>query len=294
MAGDWLQIRHDLREDPSVIAITEAVEGLADEDHTCGKLLRIWTWADRQTIDGNARSVTAAYVDRYVGVPGFAQAMADAEWLTIISDGITFPKFDRYISETAKTRALTARRARKSRAKSNAQSVTASVTKSAPREEKSREEKSKDTYAPDSEPSRPRKKKTYPAEFEAWWVAFPKARRVDKAKTCEAWLLAQSGIALAHGFETRTEAAAYLMEVTERFAASPAAQNPRYVQHSFRWLAASRYDDDPSQWEIDQTEGNKHGNTGKPLGQGGRVHQRKWGPSGVEAEETGGHDETHD
>lgn len=271
MAGDWLQIRHDLREDPAVIAITEAVEGLADEDHTCGKLLRIWTWADRQTIDGNARSVTAAYVDRYVGVPGFAQAMADADWLTITSDGITFPKFDRYISETAKTRALTARRARKSRAKSNAQSVTVSVTKSAPRVEKSRVEKSKDTYTPDTPPSKPGKKKTYPPEFEAWWMAFPKARRVDKAKTCEAWLLAQSGIALARGFETRTEAATYLLEITKRFAASPAAQNSQYVQHSFRWLANSRYDDDPAAWEIGQTQERKktHGKPTSGAYQGG-------------------------
>jgi hypothetical protein len=148
MAGDWIQMRHDLPEDPAVISI--AAEIGIEEDHVVGKLHGIWSWADRQTIDGNAPSVTPAFLDRYVSVTGFAQAMSNAGWLIINTNGIIFPKFDEYISETAKQRALTARRARKHRAKSNAGSVTVSVTKRAPREEKRREEKREEKKPPRS------------------------------------------------------------------------------------------------------------------------------------------------
>ena len=79
MAGDWLKVRLDLHDDPAVIAIASAI-GL-DEDGVVGKLVRLWAWANRQTIDGNAPGVTEMWVDRYVSAPGFAKAMVDAGWL---------------------------------------------------------------------------------------------------------------------------------------------------------------------------------------------------------------------
>jgi hypothetical protein len=141
MAGDWLKLRHDLPEDPAVLGIASAT-GL-EEDCVVGKLHRLWSWADKQTLDGNAPAVTEAFVDRYVGAPGFARAMSTVGWLIITSEGITFPNFDTHISETAKSRALTARRAAKHRAQSNATAVTKSARKA--HLEKRREEKSKKT-----------------------------------------------------------------------------------------------------------------------------------------------------
>lgn len=135
MAGDWIKMRVDLREDPDVISIATATD--LDEDAVVGKLHRVWSWADQQTADGNAHSVTRAWLDRYVGVTGFASAMEKVGWLLVTDGGIQIPDFDAHNSESAKRRALTAKRAAKHR---NAKRNATSVTKCAPREEKRRED----------------------------------------------------------------------------------------------------------------------------------------------------------
>jgi hypothetical protein len=87
-----------------------------DPDAVLGKLVRIWVWADQQTIDGNAGSVTLSLLDRLSGVTGFAKAMLRAGWLKQVDNGVQFVNFDRHNGETAKKRALTARRVDKHRA----------------------------------------------------------------------------------------------------------------------------------------------------------------------------------
>jgi hypothetical protein len=133
MAGDWIKMRVDLPDDPAVIGIAEQTG--CDEDAVIGKLFRLWCWANRQTIDGYATSVTVSWLDRYVGVTGFGNAMVAVGWLSTNDGGIAFPEFDRHNSETAKQRALTSRRMRKKR---DASSVTFSEQKRTKR----REEKS--------------------------------------------------------------------------------------------------------------------------------------------------------
>jgi hypothetical protein len=142
----WLKFDTDTPEKPEVLAITAAM-GWADPDLTVGKLFKVWRWFDKQTIDGNARSVTPALLDHVIGVTGFSEAMAAAGWLDVSDAGLTLPKFDRHNGQTAKDRALTAQRVAKSKQKSragnatgNASTVTASVTGALPREEKRREE----------------------------------------------------------------------------------------------------------------------------------------------------------
>jgi hypothetical protein len=130
VAGDWIKMRVDLADDPAVIGIAAAT-GL-DEDTVVGKLHRLWAWADRQTMDGNAVSVTKSWIDRYLRAEGFAEAMVSTGWLQANSDGITFPNFDRHNGQSAKRRALTAKRV--AAHKGNARSVS----KALPREEKRR------------------------------------------------------------------------------------------------------------------------------------------------------------
>lgn len=110
---------------PEVLAITSAM-GWDDPDITVGKLFRLWCWFDQQTTDGNAARVTSALLDRVVGVTGFVQAVADVGWLTINEDGISLNNFDRHNGETAKQRALTAKRVaeHKANAKGNGDSVS--------------------------------------------------------------------------------------------------------------------------------------------------------------------------
>jgi hypothetical protein len=110
MAGDWIKVRIDLVDDPAVIAIA-ARTGL-DEDAVVGKLCRLWSWANRNTTDGYVGGIKAAWIDRYLNTPGFAEAMVEAGWLEATEDGpttedsITFPKFKRHNGDSAKSRAL--------------------------------------------------------------------------------------------------------------------------------------------------------------------------------------------
>ena len=143
MAGDWLKFDSNTPEKPEVLAITIAL-GFDDPDLTVGKLLKVWRWFDQHTVDGNAPTVTAALLDRLIGVTGITSAMANVGWLIVNDDGgITLPNFDRHNGKTAKERALTAKRVASHKASKadNAKGNGDSVTDALPREEKRREDK---------------------------------------------------------------------------------------------------------------------------------------------------------
>jgi hypothetical protein len=108
MSGEWIKLRLDLGDDPAVIAISAMTRLHADE--VIGKLYRLWAWADRHTRDGLASGVGEGWVDSFVGKRGFAAAMADAGWLEVSDNEISFPHFDRHNGQTAKTRALDQKR----------------------------------------------------------------------------------------------------------------------------------------------------------------------------------------
>lgn len=119
MAGDWIKIECVTPSKPEIFAIAEEL-GI-DPDAVLGKVIRVWIWADQQTITGNAPSVTQAVIDRVAGLIGLGQALAKVGWLVVEKDGVSFPNFDRHNGNTAKTRALTQRRVQRKR---NADSVT--------------------------------------------------------------------------------------------------------------------------------------------------------------------------
>ena len=140
MAGDWIKVEHVTPDKPEVWAMAERL-GI-DADAVVGKLVRIWIWADQQTHDGNARSVTKALLNRVSGVTGFAEAMINVGWLKAEEAGLVFTNFDRHNGHTAKKRSLSAKRVETHRA-SNATVTPEALQqryKSVTREEKRREE----------------------------------------------------------------------------------------------------------------------------------------------------------
>ncbi|UOF80823.1 hypothetical protein [Caudoviricetes sp.] len=147
MAGDWIKVQKDTPDKPEVLAIASRMN--LDPDAVVGKLIRIWSWFDTHTIDGNALSVTFAFLDRLTGVTGFAEQVALVGWLEQNGQSLMLPNFGNHNGETAKKRSLGKKRTEKHRsnAESNAESNADSVTKTSP--EKRREEKiysvSKDT-----------------------------------------------------------------------------------------------------------------------------------------------------
>ena len=140
MAGDWIKLQKDTPDKPEVLAIAARMN--LDPDAVVGKLIRIWSWFDTHTIDGNASSVTFALLDRLAGVTGFAEQMTFVGWLDQKGHLLTLPNFEYHNGETAKKRALGKNRQEKRRSndESNANSNASSVTKALP--EKRREEKS--------------------------------------------------------------------------------------------------------------------------------------------------------
>ena len=136
MAGDWLKVETATPDKPEIWAIAQQLN--IDPDAVVGKLFRVWAWFDQQTEDGNAPTVTKMLLDRKVGVTGFCDAVIESGWM-VEDDSLTLTNFDRHNGQTAKNRALTAKRVAKHK-KTNGTSVTPSVNDALPREEKRREE----------------------------------------------------------------------------------------------------------------------------------------------------------
>lgn len=102
MAGDWIPMRMDLLDDPAVIAIAAALN--MEEYAVAGRLLKLWSWANRHLKDGHA-SVPDKWVDDYLDTAGFAAAMLRVGWLrTRSGGGLEFTSFDRWNSQGAKIR----------------------------------------------------------------------------------------------------------------------------------------------------------------------------------------------
>lgn len=154
MAGDWIIMRMDLPDDPSVVSMAAALN--VDEDMIVGKLHRLWSWADKHSKGGRVDGVTPMWIDRYVRVDGFSNAMRAAGWLETDDSGVTFPRFERHNGKSAKVRVDSALRQRESRARKSSDApmsqkchndVTKPCDKSVTTEEKRTEEKTKDKAA---------------------------------------------------------------------------------------------------------------------------------------------------
>lgn len=145
MAGDWMKIDLELPDKPEVHAIAGMLS--LDPNTVVGMLIRVWQWFDKHTTDGNAYGVTYSLPDRISGVPGFGEAMAFVGWLEQHDKALVMPKFDRHTSQSAKTRALTAKRVSNHKAKTNAVGNDDGVSDALPREEKRRDKDKKETRA---------------------------------------------------------------------------------------------------------------------------------------------------
>ncbi|VXC86911.1 conserved hypothetical protein [Enterobacterales bacterium 8AC] len=160
MAASWIKVEVITPDKPEVFQLSEIMN--LDPDAVLGKLVRLWAWADQQTIDGNAKcnaaSVTKNAIDRITFVSGFADALIKVGWLAINGETLVFPNFERHNGNSSKKRALTNNRVTKSRqvkrscntnsnAKGNAQSVTHAYQKALPEVEEEEDLKDKTPHS---------------------------------------------------------------------------------------------------------------------------------------------------
>jgi hypothetical protein len=141
MAGDWIKVEITTPDKPEVVRLADRL-GI-DQDAVAGKLVRFWIWADQQSVDGDSLGVTSAFIDRLTNCPGFSAGLLEVGWLTSRNGRLSVPHFDRHNGQTAKSRALTKDRVKRSR---NAPDVTPAL----PESEKSeiREEKKEGSKPP--------------------------------------------------------------------------------------------------------------------------------------------------
>ena len=164
-------MRINLAADPDVVAIALTL-GLSEDDVT-GKLLRFWGWADQHTTDGNARSVTTSWIDKHIGVTGFAATLIGVGWLERTEDGVRIPGFDRFLGKSGKTRAKSNRRVaahREVKRNGNASSVTKPLPEKRT-EEKKEEPKGSSKSQPESATRR--------LAFSEWDAAFAQRMHAD-------------------------------------------------------------------------------------------------------------------
>lgn len=134
MAGDWMMIDLELSDKPEVHQIARILE--IDPDAVVGKLIRVWSWFDKQSRDGHARGVTKKLLERVTGVTAFGDAMEKAGWLHSSEDGISMPRFDTWNGQSAKKRALANRRQSRKRHANVTQMSRSLRDKNVTREEK--------------------------------------------------------------------------------------------------------------------------------------------------------------
>ena len=144
----WIKLETHIFDKLEIFEIAEDL-GI-DPDSVVGKCCRIWSWFDLNTIDGVTPSVTESLLDRYCGIAGFCKAMIKVGWMAKDSNGLSLPNYDRHNSQTAKNRALTAKRVSKHRekeisnAKCNAVGNDEPLVKSLDRGDKRRVDKIRD------------------------------------------------------------------------------------------------------------------------------------------------------
>lgn len=183
MASSWIKVEVITPDKPEIFQIAEILN--IDPDAVLGKLVRIWAWADQQTVDGNAGSVTKGVLDRIAFITGFADALIAVGWLAYDGNKLILPNFERHNGESSKKRALTNRRVAAHR-KNETQKVTQpALQKALPEEEEEEEEEVKDKTPPNPPRGRePKKSYPYPEQLnaEAWeeWKAY---RRENRFKT---------------------------------------------------------------------------------------------------------------
>jgi hypothetical protein len=118
MAGDWIAWTKGLTLKREVVAIANRL-GLDRRVVAC-LCMEAWEWADSNTTDGHAESVTNVTLDAVTGVAGFGKAMLEVGWLLEDDRGIIFPRWERWNAESAKKRLQNSERKRRQREREGA------------------------------------------------------------------------------------------------------------------------------------------------------------------------------
>jgi hypothetical protein len=106
----WIKVETTTPDKPEVVKMALRLK-VKDHDLIVGKLLRLWAWADSNSVDGLGVPITRAFIDRLVSLKGFASALEkEAKWISGPDGSIDFHNFERHNGDSAKRRAMETRK----------------------------------------------------------------------------------------------------------------------------------------------------------------------------------------
>ncbi len=113
MRRPWIKIETATPDKPEICAIATRLR--IDTDSVVGKLVRLWSWAEVNRVEGNDIGVTKEFIDKLVGRKGFAEALEASGWLKAHGEALQFPNFERHNGNASKIRGQTAKRVERHR-----------------------------------------------------------------------------------------------------------------------------------------------------------------------------------
>lgn len=111
--AEWIKVEKATARKPEVLRLADLLG--VHPDHAFGLCVRFWFWCDDNLSTGHAPGVTNVTLDAAFGHPGFATALITVGWLRVRDGSLEVPNFDRHLSASAKSRALSGERKRKER-----------------------------------------------------------------------------------------------------------------------------------------------------------------------------------
>jgi hypothetical protein len=109
MSGDWIKIEKSLPRKPEVMELATLLN--IDELTVVGHLVLFWSWVDENlSPECPAARGTKTGLDRVVGRDGFVTAMTQVGWLQFEDGMVRIPNYEHHLSQSAKKRALEARK----------------------------------------------------------------------------------------------------------------------------------------------------------------------------------------
>ena len=258
MADDWIKLRTNILTDPDILSLARNMGGQRRAEDVLGYVVKFWFWAQEHTHDGHARGVTYEDIDAALSVPHLCSMLEKIGWLESDPDGlgIKIPKFDRYLSDGAKSRALANQRKKRQREAKTADSggvpkmSRSERDKSVTREEKRREEKRREELREEKKDTSVRRsaKPTDPSPFDRWWEIV--SNKIAKAAAKRAYIQAVKRIRTE---KPDVEPHSFLAERRTAYEATAKARG-QFNPHPATWLSQGRYLDDQALWDEPETQ----------------------------------------
>lgn len=219
MADEWIKIRVDLSDDPTVFMMAELLS--IECPTVVGHLVAFWGWMDRHTPDGKQLKLTDSMIDAKIRLPGFASALRKVGWLTGNSMNLEIPNFDRHNTASGKARALEAeaKRIRRTLGKTPEKEPVKSVGQVSDKKEPkspTREEKRREDIKPKDTPNGVSKKTPAKSfDYSSWpslpeqqtledWFAMRKRIKADVSQTVITAFAKQFDLAAEAGVSVNT------------------------------------------------------------------------------------------